>query len=208
VSDAPLLLNHAEMIYRPGEAEHAKALFETIGFGVSRWESWLHIHIDPVNSNGMDNVMYANQATPAQQSYEEAFVQALADDSRLAQTFQRNRELARAWPYYNFHFGAAIPTYADWQERVERLQEANRSHPLLKDRVELIVIEPSTPRALSALSQAFVFTDILTSGGPFVQGLQFEIQWRPGPESGEETTLEWLTAAGPGNPFPDPSELA
>jgi hypothetical protein len=194
------------MTYRPGEVEHARALFETIGFGVNRWESWLHIYVDPANGNGIDNVMYANEATAAQQNFEAAFADALASDSRLAQTFERTRELAREWPYYNFHFGVSLPTHEDWAERVERLQEASRSHPLLKDRIELVVVEPSSPQALSALSQAFIFTDILTSGGSFAHGLQFEIQWVPSPESGE-LTLEWLTAAGPGNPFPAAATL-
>jgi hypothetical protein len=202
LSERPLLLNHVEMVYRPSEVDAAQAFFEAMGFGVSRWASWLVIKIDPEKGNGIDNGMYANEPTPAQLNFEAAFEQALASDSRLAESLERHRIITREWPYYNFHFGASIPTHEDWEKRVERLREANRSHPLLKDRIELVVFEPSTSRALSAQSQAFVFTDILTSGGPFSQGLQFEIQWTPTPDSGE-LTFESLAAAGPGNPFPD-----
>lgn len=205
MTERPLLLNHAEMTYRPGEVDNAQALFETIGFAVMRADPWLVIRIDP-DGNGIDNVMYASEPTPAQQNYDAAFEHALAADSRLAETLHRHRRIIREWPYYGFHFGASIPTHEEWEERVERLREAIHSHPLLKDRVELIVFEPTTPRALGALSQAFIFTDILTSGGPFAQGLQFEIQWCPTPPSGE-ISFESVGAIGPGNPLPDVATL-
>jgi hypothetical protein len=201
----PLVLNHVEMIYRRGETEHAQAFFETLGFTVTQWEAWLFVNVSP-DGNGIDNVMYANQPTPAQQNFNDAFDAAVANDPRLAETLARSHAVAREWPYYNFHFGASIPTHEDWQERVDRLQDASKNHPLLKGRIEVVVKEPTTPRALTAQSQCFVFTDILAAGGPFAQGLQFELQWTPTPPSGVINS-ETVAAIGPGNPFPEMSTL-
>lgn len=202
MAERPLLLNHVEMIYRPGQVEHARAFFETMGFTVTKSLAWLRIRIDP-EGNGLDNVLYANEATPAQQNFDAAFERALANDSRLAKTLDRQRNIAREWPYYNFHFGASIPTHEDWKRRVDLIRDASDNHPLLKDRIELIVFEPDTPRALSRQSQAFVFTDILTSNGPFSQGLQFEIQWTPTEEIASRSPGSMRTT----NPFPEMATL-
>jgi hypothetical protein len=205
VAERPLLLNHVEMVYRPGEAEHARAFFETMGFTVTKSTAWLRIRINP-EGNGVDNVMFANEATPAQQNFDTAFERALASDSRLAETLDRHRKVAREWPYYNFHFGTSIPTHGDWERRVERLQHASVNHPLLEDRVELVVFEADTPRALTKHSQAFVFTDILTTTGPFTQGLQFELQWTPVPAS-EAFAPRRVGSMRSDNPFPEMATL-
>jgi hypothetical protein len=196
------LLNHVEMIYRRGEKEHARAFFETMGFGIENLVSWLVVKVDPEEGNGLDNVMYANEPTPAQQNLNDAFDRVVASDAEFKHALDRTRELAREWPYYNFHFGVALATHEEWEKRVERLREANRSHPLLKGRVELVIMEPTTPRALSAQSQCFIFTDILAAGGTFAQGLQFELQWTPTPTSGIKT-FQTVGEIGPGNPYPD-----
>jgi len=205
VADRPLLLNHVEMVYRPGEGEHARAFFETMGFTVTKSMAWLRIRINP-EGNGVDNVMFANEATPAQQNFDAAFEHALASDSRLAETMDRQRKVGREWPYYNFHFGASIPTHGDWERRVERLQEASESHPLLGDRVELVVFEADTPRALTLHSQAFVFTDILTTNAPFSHGLQFELQFTPVPAA-QANAPRRVGAMKSANPFPDMATL-
>lgn len=205
VAERPLVLNHVEMVYRRGEADHAQALFEALGFTVTRWMAWLFVSIAP-DGNGIDNVMYANEPTPAQQNFNDAFDRAVASDPRLAQTLERHRQLTREWPYYNFHFGASVPSHEDWQERVDRLQDASQNHPLLKGRIEVIAREPTTPGSLTAQSQCWVFTDILAAGGPFAQGLQFELQFTPTPPSGV-INAETIAAMGPGNPFPDMATL-
>jgi len=175
------LLNHAEMVYRPGDRDAARAFFETMGFAVSELPAfpWLVITVDPEAGWGVDNVMYANESTPAQQNFEKAFEQALASDSELAGTLQRYLGIRRAHPQYVFHFGASVPTHEDWQERVERLQEANRSHPLLAGRIEMDVYEPGVPGALGPLSQAFIYTDIIAVGPRQLARLLFDLQWAP-----------------------------
>jgi hypothetical protein len=170
------------MVYKPGDRDAARAFFETLGFGVSDLPAggpWLVIKVDPEAGGGTDNVMYANEPTPAQLNCEAALEQALATDSQLATTLERYRSIRRAHPQYVFHFGASLPTHEERKERLERLQEASRSHPLLAGRIDIKVSEPGLPDALGPMSQAFIYTDILACGPFATAGLLFDMQWRP-----------------------------
>jgi hypothetical protein len=175
------LLNHQEMVIKPGEWEHAKAFFETMGFGVAEMADNQHIAvwIDPDVAPTAENVMYANEPTPAQAKLEAALEKAISNDTELADTLKSYQNIRWEWPQYVAHFGASCPTHEDWIERVERLQEANRSHPLLKGRVNVKVCEPGLPHALGPLSQAFIHTDILSNGVFAVAGILFDLQWIP-----------------------------
>jgi hypothetical protein len=185
VAERPLL-NHVEMVYQPGDREAAQAFFETMGFAVSDLPGgpWLVITVDP-ETPGVDNVMYANEPTPAQKNLEAALEQAIANDSELADTLDRYRSIRRAHPQYVFHFGASVPTHEEWQARVERLQEANNSHPLLEGRLDIKISEPGLPGALGPLSQAFIYTDILACGPFALATILFDLQWSPERVPGE-----------------------
>src|SRR5438874_5921109 len=65
VAERPLL-NHSEMVYRPGDRDAARAFFDAMGFAVSEIPDfpWLVITVDPEAGWGVDNVMYANESTP------------------------------------------------------------------------------------------------------------------------------------------------
>jgi hypothetical protein len=180
VAERPLL-NHAEMVYRPGDREAARAFFETMGFEISERTGfpWLAVVVDPKAGRSGDNVMYVNESTPAQQNFEQALDQALASDSKLAYKLERYLSIRRAHPQYVFHFGASVPTHGDWQERVDRLREANRDHPLLTGRIDVDVREPGDPGALGPLSQAFVHTDVIAAGPFQTDRLLFDLQWAP-----------------------------
>jgi hypothetical protein len=181
VADRPLL-NHVEMLYKAGERDHARAFFETMGFGVSDMPGgapWLAITVDPESGPSAENVIYANEPTPAQRNLQEAFDRVIATDEQLADTLERYHAIRRRHPQYVFHFGASLPTHAAWKERLERLQEANRSHPLLTGRLDIQVSEPGLPGALGPLSQAFIYTDILMCGPLAIAPLLFDMQWIP-----------------------------
>jgi hypothetical protein len=192
MADRPLL-NHHEMVFKPGEREHARAFFETMGFAVADMADGQHIavQIDPEAGFTGDNVLYANELTPAQQNLEAALDQALATDTHLAEMVERYQRIRWKHPQYVSHFGASLPTHADWKERVERLQEANRSHELLKGRINIKIGEPGLPEALGPLSQAFIHTDILAVGPFALAGMLFDLQWIPELDLENLPPIEW-----------------
>jgi hypothetical protein len=140
---------------------------------------WLAVLVDPEAGFTGDNVMYANEPTPAQRNFEAAFDQACANDPQLAETLDRYKRIRRKHPQYVFHFGASLPTHEAWKERLERLQEANRSHELLQGRLDIKVSEPGLEGALGPLSQAFIYTDILAYGPFSIAPMLFDMQWAP-----------------------------
>jgi hypothetical protein len=187
--ERPLMINHVEMVYRPGQVEAARAFFETMGFAVSEYGPWLIILVDPENGNGLDNVMYCNEAVPAHQRFEEELERVIATDEKLSAALDHYRDVRRAHPQYNFHFGVTLPTLAEWETRLERIQEASRNHPLLAGHMEVIVFESGHPDGVGPASQAFCYTDILASG-TLPMGLVFEVQYMPVPDSGDTWSEE------------------
>lgn len=185
MSVRPLAINHVEMAFRAGERDHARAVFEVLGFTVQEYGPWLIIAVDPETSNGVDNTIYCNEVIPAQQKFEDALATALRSDPDLAGALDHYKSVRSAHPQYTFHWGVSLPSYEDWQERVERVREAGRSHPLLEGRIDVVgVFEPGHPDSVTAQSQAFVVTDVLGSG-PFPLGLQVELQWTPVHDNGD-----------------------
>jgi hypothetical protein len=202
VAERPLVINHVEMIFQPGEREAARAFFETMGFGVSDFGPWLVVVVDPASANGIDNVMYASEPIPAQQKFEDALRHAIANDTEASATLEHYRSVRLAHPQYNFHFGTSIPTREEWAERTERVKEAARSHPLLKGRIDVSVFNPGDPGSVGPQYQTFLLTDILSTG-TLQTGLIFELQWTPTRESGE-VDFEELAAQAT---YPDPNSL-
>jgi hypothetical protein len=140
-----LVLNHAEMVYRPGHRDQARAFFETLGFEVRELGPWLMILIDDDVSNGVDNTMYCSEVTPAQRRFEDALQSALTTDQELAGSLQHYQDVMRAHPQFSFHFGATIPTHEEWEARTERIRDAASDHPLLAGLINLVALEPGHP---------------------------------------------------------------
>lgn len=194
MADSPII-NHSEVVYRPGDRDAARAFFETMGFQVGEFPGfpWLVINVDS-SGNGqprVDNVMYANDSTPAQQNLETALEQRLAADPELAELLERYLSVRRAHPQYVHHFGASVPTHEDWEQRVERLRGASENHPLLQGRITMDVYEPGVPGALGPLSQAFIHTDIIQVGPLPMGTLLFDLQWAPPLDFNREASLEF-----------------
>lgn len=179
-------LNHVEMVYRPGDEEAAREFFELLGFAVQFTPPWLTVGVEPTEAdNWADNVLYAQPAIPAQEKFEAELARVIESDERLAAALNRYKEVRRNHPQVCYHWGVHIPTHEDWEQRVARVQEAAKSHPLLKGRVEVMVFEAGkNPHAISTQSQAFVRTDVLVAEGyPF--GLEIELQYTPLDENGK-----------------------
>lgn len=174
------LLNHAEMVYRPGDRDAVRAFFEAMGMTVSERPKfpWLIVSVDPSLGQG-DNVMYIQESTPAQQNLEQKLHNLLGTDPELKDLVDRYQRIRRAHPQYVFHFGASTPTHEDWERRVATLREANESDPLLKGRIEMYVYEPGLPGALGPLSQAFIHSDLIQCGPLQIGPILFDLQWSP-----------------------------
>ncbi|MBF6621344.1 MAG: hypothetical protein ITG02_14090 [Patulibacter sp.] len=192
------MVNHVEMIYQPGQRDAAQALFETMGFATFTIPGgpWLGVNVDPESALNSDNVMYANEPTPAQRNFDAAFDRVLASDSELADTLRRYQAIRRKHPQYVFHFGASVPTEQEWDARVAALQEANDSHPLLKGRLDVKVSKPGVPDALGPLHQVFLYTDIISTGPGAICPVLFDLQWIP-PHRVDDTSIQ----------FPDMSKM-
>lgn len=202
MAERPLTINHAEMIFRPGERENARAFFDMLGFSVMDFGPWLVVNVDPTNGNGIDDVMYASEPIPAQQRFEDALREAIADHPEASAALEHYNGVRVAHPHYNFHFGVSIPTHEEWVERVERAREAARSHPLLEGRVEISAFDPGDPGSVGPQYQAFMLTDILSTG-TLQTGLIFELQWTPTNEAGE---VDWGELAAQAT-YVDPTTL-
>jgi hypothetical protein len=176
MSDRPLL-NHVELVYPKGGIDAARAFFETMGFGVGDFGPWLVVLIDPENGDGINNVLYASEGTPAQQKLEAALQKTIDGDAEVKRLLDRYHAIRQQHPQYTFHFGGSVPTHEEWEARVARLREANESHPLLKGHVEVVVLQPGDPYHLGNTPQAFVHTDLVATG-PFYLGMTFDLQSR------------------------------
>jgi hypothetical protein len=179
------------MVYRPGDREAARTFFEALGCAVSELPGfpWLVINVNPARPGlSPDNVMYANESTPAQQNLEAVLEQRLASDPELAAVVERYRAVRLGHPHYVHHFGASLPTHEQWEQRVESLREAIRTDSRLKGRVDVDLREPGAPGALGPTSQAFIHTDIIQVAPLQVGGLLFELQWAPPRDPDFDTT--------------------
>ena len=190
-------LNHAEMVYRPGERALARAYWELLGFEVAEFGPWLAIIVDPAVGRDPANQMFCNEATPAQQKFESTIERLRIADPDATAAYEHYLEVRRAHPQFSFHFGALVPTHELWQDRVDRFKDARENHPTLAGRLDVFTLEPGDPGAIGGLSQAFFHTDVISTG-TFGVGLVFEMQWWP----------ETLEPGLPEDELPDPAVLA
>lgn len=172
-------LNHVEMAYKPGQREAARAFFQTLGFHVIDTGAFLTIYVDPGDlSNWADNILYASEAIPAQQTVEEELLKAVETTPSLAAALEHYKNVRHAHPQFTFHFGFSIPTHDEWESRVARVKEAAASHELLAGHLDVMVFEEDSKDAISNQSQCFVRADFLVAEGyPF--GLEMELQFTP-----------------------------
>lgn len=175
------VLNHVELVYRPGERGLVGRLFELLGCGVvDTGGPFLIVHVDPERRDPtmLDNCLYASEATPAQLALEDAFAKALAGQGELAEGHAGYVDHNVSKPQFTTHFGLAMPVDA-LDDAVARVGEAATSDPDLAGRVSVSgVFRPGDPGSLSpTLVQAFVQTDVCAAG-LLALGQRFELQAR------------------------------
>jgi hypothetical protein len=172
------LVNHVELVYRPGERGLVGELFETLGCRVvDTGGPFLVIHADPETPDPRmpDNCLYASEVTAEQWRFEEVLAGALAGDTELRSAHAAFANMNRAKPQHTTHFGIRMSSLARLDEVLARV--AAEAHSRLAGRVEIAgVFRPGDKGSLSPiLVQAFVKTDLCAAG--FVSlGQHIELQ--------------------------------
>jgi hypothetical protein len=164
---APRVLNHVELVYRPGEREVAKALFEALGCTVrDSGGPFLSAMVDGPTGNFLDNVMYCSEVTKEQWALEQALQGALDDDGDLGDAGRAYAALLGRAPQHAFHFGITYDSLAAWEESLSRIEKAGADDPDLKGRLGVRkVFRPGDPGSFGdTFVQAFIHTDVVAAG--------------------------------------------
>jgi hypothetical protein len=190
MSVRPLTLNHAELVHPVGGRAAAEAALTVMGFNIvdwGQWSAWIVATLGPAGGklSYVDDVLVVSEVTPVQQRFNDSFARAVGEDPELAASYDRYGKLRGSRPQFFYHFGISIPTHEEWEERVARIEEAGRNHPLLAGKIEIAGrFEPGDPGAITPLSQAFVRTTALAAE-VLSLGWQVEYQWAPLDENGD-----------------------
>ena len=126
------LLNHVETVFRPGEEEVARKLWETLGCKVSHMGKILTVFVDPNIKDYKDTVIYSSQVTKRQWAFDEQLAESLAPDTDLGQAWGTYREHLERVPQMSFHFGIRFAQLADWEAAVARVEKAGADDPDLR----------------------------------------------------------------------------
>jgi hypothetical protein len=176
------LLNHVELVYRPGERELVARLFEILGCRViETGRAFLVMHVDPEVPDplSLDNCLYASEVTPEQWRFEQELGRTLEGAPALRAAYDEFSNRTRSKPQHTTHFGIRMSSVARLDEVLGRIESAREAK--LAGRVSVAgVFRPGDPGSLSdTLVQAFVRTDVCAAG--FVTlGQHIELQALPG----------------------------
>src|SRR5579864_1833158 len=155
------LLNHLEMVYRPGERQLVTKLFTTLGCTVTDTGStYLVIGVGATDKYMLNNTLYASEVTEEQWRLEQQLQKALEGESPLAAAYAGYDDKFRRNPQLTCHFGIRYPSFDAVEKTLDHLQ--NGLDPELKGRVEIKgVFRPGAPGSMSDfIMQAFIKTDI------------------------------------------------
>jgi hypothetical protein len=159
------LLNHVELVYRPGERKLVTKVFETLGcVVVETGGPFLVIQIQPGEQSFLDNVLYASEVTPAQWEFERVLLEQTETDGKLAAAYREFDALRSREPQRTTHFGIRLESVEALEQLLARIRSL--PDPELEGRLQLAaVFRPGDPGALSdSLIQAFVRTDVCAAG--------------------------------------------
>jgi hypothetical protein len=158
------LLNHAELVYAPGERQLAARVFEALGCrAVDPGGPYLVILVDPRSRSFYDNVLYASEMTPEQFELERSLRAQLSGSSELAEKARSYRARFEREPQRTTHFGIRLGGPSELAEVEKNLAAAP---PELAGRLRLArVFRPGDPGSLDPqLVQAVLWTDVCAAG--------------------------------------------
>ena len=174
-------LNHVELLYRPGERELAKRVFELLGFRVmDRSGTFFTAFVEPGESDFANNAVYASEVTEEQWALERALDAALGSDGDVGVTARAYLDRLRHEPQRSFHFGVRYPSVEALDATLARIDDVGATDPELAGRVAVSgVYRPGDPGSYTdTMVQAFARTDVVAAGilafGQHVE-LQYQI---------------------------------
>ena len=185
VDYAGVMLNHVETLHKPGERDLAATFLTALGFEVADYDvrsatgtSYLFVHLEPRDIDRVNNIFYLSEVRAEQQALEAALDEACQERPELRRSLDAYIDKALTKPHGIPHFGIRYQSNDDLDEVLERLAAAVDGD--LKGRVEVTVVRPGDPRAMSPnVVQAFVYTDVVVSG-LFSLGQVYELQVQQG----------------------------
>lgn len=174
-------LNHVETLYQRGERELAIAFTKMLGCTPidtpqvnETGSTYVCVHPDDDDRDGMNNVLYLSEIRPAQYDLEVQMKRVIGADGPLGQVVDAYRHKAETLPYGIPHFGLRFPSFESIEPVLDALE--NCKDPAMQGRFKVMALRPDNPKALSKdLVQAFVYTDIIASG-LFCLGQVIELQ--------------------------------
>jgi len=179
-------LNHVETLYQRGERDLAIAFTKMLGCTPidtpqvnETGSTYVCVHPDDEDRDGMNNVLYLSEIRPAQHDLEVQMKRVIGGDAALGQVVNAYRQKAEHLPYGIPHFGLRFPSFESIEPVLDALE--NCTDPAMQGRFTVMALRPDDPRALSKdLVQAFVYTDIIASG-LFCLGQVIELQAQRAP---------------------------
>ena len=174
-------LNHVETLYQRGERDLAIAFTKMLGCTPvdtpqvnETGSTYICVHPDDEDRDGMNNVLYLSEIRPAQHDLEVQMKRAIGGNAALGRAVDAYRHKAEHLPYGIPHFGLRFPSFESIEPVLHALE--NCTDPAMQGRFTVMALRPDDPRALSKdLIQAFVYTDIIASG-LFCLGQVIELQ--------------------------------
>jgi hypothetical protein len=163
------VLSHIEVTYRPGERQLAIDLFEALGCKTYDTETksltgstYISVHPDPADRS-LDNVLYISEMTGEQCGLEKLLREKIEADADLRQAREAYRALAGDRPFGLCHIAIRYPDFETLERVLAEVEQ--RLTPELRARSSLKIFRQGDCEEIGWNSiQAFVYTDIATSG--------------------------------------------
>jgi hypothetical protein len=175
------LLNHVEILYRPGERQLAIRFFELLGCTVvdtaadaGTGSTILFVYPEAGWQDRLNNVLYLSEVRQPQRRLEAVLGSRLQTDGELREALAAYDHKARHHPHGTTHFGLRYPTFEALEAVIRRLGPDLPAE--LAGRVSVDPVPPGDPRSMTdELLQAFVRTDVVCAG-LFTFGQLIELQ--------------------------------
>lgn len=169
-------LNHVEFVHRPGERALVRKLFDLLGFATQETHEGRYVMgIIHAGETGADSFIAGREVRGEQWAFDQQLSEALGQGA-LADSLAQYRRMLVEKPQDGMHFGIHFDTAARWEATVARIEAVEREIPELAGRVRLErAFRPGDPDHEFSLRQAFVWTDVISTGS-LAFGQQIELQ--------------------------------